>query len=137
MPILYFAAFLFNLLNREKLFYKYDDSGLYIFHLRAVRHSDNDISVSKYYFDQYYERIYSFGIVDCSLYSLSFACIWSPLKTPTPPQKPQYIQNPLPFLYNIWYNTHIAEDPKTGAFHQKTANLRGAEVCTSKKTAGK
>ena len=84
MPILYFAAFLFNLLNREKLFYKYDYSGMYIFHLRAVRHSDDDISVSKYYFDQYYERIYSFGIVDCSLYSLSFACIWSPLKTPTP-----------------------------------------------------
>ena len=76
MLILYFTVFLFSLLNREKLFYKYDYSGMYIFHLRAVRHSDNDISVSKYYFDQYYERIYSFGIVDCSLYSLSFACIW-------------------------------------------------------------
>ena len=47
MLILYFTVFLFNLLNREKLFYKYDDSGLYIFHLRAVRHSDDDISVSK------------------------------------------------------------------------------------------
>ena len=41
-------------------------------------------------------------------------------------QKPQYIKYPLSFLHKIWYNTHIADDPKIGAFYQKTANLRGA-----------
>ena len=41
-------------------------------------------------------------------------------------QKPQYIKYPLSFIHKIWYNTHIADDPKTGAFYQKTANLRGA-----------
>ena len=52
-------------------------------------------------------------------------------------QKPQYIKQFLPFLHKIWYNTHIADDPKTGTFYKKTANLRGVEVCTSTKTVHK
>ena len=34
-------------------------------------------------------------------------------------QKPQYIKQSLPFLHKIWYNTHIADDPKTGTFSKK------------------
>ena len=52
-------------------------------------------------------------------------------------QKPQYIKYPLSFIHKIWYNTHIADDPKTGTFYKKTANLRGVEVCTSTKTVHK
>ena len=52
-------------------------------------------------------------------------------------QKPQYIKYSLSFIHKIWYNTHIADDPKTGTFYKKTANLRGAEVCTSTKTVHK
>ena len=48
------------------------------------------------------------------------------LKKLSDSKKPQYIKYPLSFLHKIWYNTHIADDPKIGAFYQKTANLRGA-----------
>ena len=59
------------------------------------------------------------------------------LKKLSDSEKPQYIKYPLSFLHKIWYNTHIADDPKIGAFYQKTANLRGVEVCTSTKTVHK